>query len=138
MRMCPARERGSIVGPIWYRRGSDGGDEGTRTLNPRLAKAVRYQLRHVPGAATRYRRGRRLRRAAGRPSGQSSLRATAFGVTFIFGSYSATSTIAGLVDERRPQVVAARRARPVEALVDVAAAPGAGHVHRRSVPARRR
>ncbi len=25
-----------------------GGDEGTRTLNPRLAKAVRYQLRHVP------------------------------------------------------------------------------------------
>lgn len=24
------------------------GDEGTRTLNPRLAKAVRYQLRHVP------------------------------------------------------------------------------------------
>ena len=28
-----------------------GGDEGTRTLNPRLAKAVRYQLRHVPAAA---------------------------------------------------------------------------------------
>jgi hypothetical protein len=26
-----------------------GGDEGTRTLNPRLAKAMRYQLRYVPG-----------------------------------------------------------------------------------------
>jgi hypothetical protein len=25
-----------------------GGDEGTRTLNPLLAKQVRYQLRHVP------------------------------------------------------------------------------------------
>jgi hypothetical protein len=28
--------------------GDGGGDEGTRTPNPRLAKAVRYQLRHVP------------------------------------------------------------------------------------------
>ena len=79
------------------RRSVDGGDEGTRTLNPRLAKAVRYQLRHVPGAATRYRRESALAavplRRAGTGGGQSSLRATAFGVTFIFGSYSATSTM---------------------------------------------
>jgi hypothetical protein len=31
-------------------RSPEGGDEGTRTPNPRLAKAVRYQLRHVPRA----------------------------------------------------------------------------------------
>jgi len=28
-----------------------GGDERTRTVNPLLAKQVRYQLRHVPGGA---------------------------------------------------------------------------------------
>lgn len=27
-----------------------GGEDGTRTRNPRLAKAVRYQLRHFPEA----------------------------------------------------------------------------------------
>lgn len=54
---------------------------------------MRYQLRHVPegiphdsGASTaptaRFRCG----------IAQSSFDATAFGVTFIFGSYSATST----------------------------------------------
>ena len=26
------------------------GDDGTRTRNPHLAKVMRYQLRHVPGA----------------------------------------------------------------------------------------
>ena len=30
------------------RRLSSGGEDGTRTRNPRLAKAVRYQLRHFP------------------------------------------------------------------------------------------
>ena len=35
------------------------GDEGTRTLNPRLAKAVLYQLNYVPGS-----RARRARPAA--------------------------------------------------------------------------
>ena len=30
-----------------------GGDEGTRTLNPRLAKAVLYQLSYVPGSQAR-------------------------------------------------------------------------------------
>ena len=29
-----------------------GGDDGTRTRNPHLAKVVRYQLRHVPGRAS--------------------------------------------------------------------------------------
>jgi hypothetical protein len=29
------------------------GDEGTRTLNPRLAKAVLYQLSYVPGSQAR-------------------------------------------------------------------------------------
>jgi len=29
--------------------GQDGGDEGNRTLNPRLAKAVLCQLSYVPG-----------------------------------------------------------------------------------------
>ena len=60
---------------------------------------------------------------------QSSLRATAFGVTFTFGSYSATLDDAALAGERGAQLVAARRARPVEALVAVAAAAGADDVH---------
>ena len=34
------------VSPLY----SHGGDEGTRTLNPRLAKAVLYQLSYVPGS----------------------------------------------------------------------------------------
>jgi hypothetical protein len=29
------------------------GDEGTRTLDPRLAKAVLYQLSYVPGSQAR-------------------------------------------------------------------------------------
>ena len=38
------------------RRSTDlGGDEGTRTLNPLLAKQVRYQLRHVPVVRSRAR-----------------------------------------------------------------------------------
>ena len=44
---------------------SESGDEGTRTLNPRLAKAVRYQLRHVPGPfrSSGYRRSTAARAA---------------------------------------------------------------------------
>ncbi len=62
------------------------GDDGTRTHNPHLAKVVRYQLRHVPEALTQY-------KGAGQsPSPcQSSLVAMALGVTFILGSYSASS-----------------------------------------------
>jgi hypothetical protein len=33
-----------------YVRSQRGGDEGTRTLNPRRAKAVLYQLSYVPGS----------------------------------------------------------------------------------------
>ena len=49
-------DRESTTGKGQVKRG---GDEGTRTLNPRLAKAVRYQLRHVPELrAPTYRRPR--------------------------------------------------------------------------------
>jgi hypothetical protein len=36
-----------------YVRSQRGGDEGTRTLNPRRAKAVLYQLSYVPGSQAR-------------------------------------------------------------------------------------
>jgi hypothetical protein len=39
---------------------SCGGDEGTRTLNPRRAKAVLYQLSYVPGSGRGERTQQRL------------------------------------------------------------------------------
>ena len=48
---CPRRDRAAS---------RDGGDEGTRTPNPRLAKAVLCQLSHVPGGESRLRQ--RVRR----------------------------------------------------------------------------
>ena len=93
----------------WPRRStrtSIRGDDGTRTHNPHLAKVMRYQLRHVPGGSQ-----------ANGIGAQSSLVATALGVTFIFGSYSASSIDPALGPEGVAQRLPAVVARPVEALL---------------------
>ncbi len=91
----------------------DGGDEGNRTLDIYLAKVALCQLSYVPeiGAltgtdtlpASLRRENPEFPRRPNRPPApgagiptirrcsQSSFNATALGVTFIFGSYSATS-----------------------------------------------
>ena len=63
------------------------------------------------------------------PAGQSSLVATAFGVTFIFGSYSATSTTRPSRANAACSSSRTGRAGPVEALVAVATAAGTDDVH---------
>ena len=94
------------------------GDDGTRTRNPRLAKAVRYQLRHVPGSV---------------PTATGSVVLEGDGVgrdvhlRLVLGDLDDPT----LLDERRTQLGTARLARPVEPFLDLAAAAGTDDVHRR-------
>ena len=95
------------------------GDDGTRTHNPHLAKVMRYQLRHVPGVP-------RLTES----NAQSSLVATALGVTFIFGSYSASSMTRPSARKASRSAGPAVVARTVEALLHVSPTSGTRHVDR--------
>ena len=61
--------------------------------------------------------------------GQSSLRATAFGVTFIFGSYSASSTMRPSARNASRSCGPARVTWTVEVLGDVTVAAGAAELH---------